>query len=93
MPCNEHSSPKQLFIYWAVIYASTIVGTLFIHTECIPCSRAEDTVILNIVHTHRNTEYRTKSDEVGTNMSVGNRTMICAPAVHHRIDILERRFV
>ena len=49
-----------LFIYRSEILAGTIVGSLLVHTEGVPCCRTEDVLILDIVHAYRYAEDRTE---------------------------------
>lgn len=72
-----------LFIYRSEILAGTIVGSLLVHTEGVPCCRTEDVLILDIVHAYRYAEDRTECQQVGTDMSVGDGTVVGSPAVHH----------
>ncbi len=45
------------------------------------------------MHAHRNTQHRSQSDHILTDMAITDSSMVGAPVVHHTVDILERRFV
>lgn len=81
------------FIDRPVCGACAIVSPLLVHAESVPSGGTEDLVLIHIVHANRYAEHRSQRDKVGTNVAETYRTMVCAPVVHNRINILERRFV
>lgn len=40
-------------------------------------------LVLYIVHADGDAEDRSEGDEVGTDVAVGNRAVVCTPVVHH----------
>ena len=53
-----------VFIHGAVSLASAVVLTFFVHSESVPCRRAINIVIANVVHAYGNTEHRTHCDNL-----------------------------
>ena len=79
--------PIPLFIQRSVCGAGSVVLTLFIHSESVPCARSENLFFGNIVHTYGDSEHRAERYEVCTDVAIGNCAVICAPAVHLKPDI------
>ena len=54
-PTICESMTIYLFVEWAEISASAVIGAFSIFTKSIPCTWSENPLIFHIVHTYRNT--------------------------------------
>ena len=82
-----------LFINRTVCGACAIVGAFLVHAKGIPSGRTEDVFFIYVVHAYRNTKHRGQCNQVGTDMSVADGTVVGSPVVHNGIYIAECRFV
>jgi len=69
--------------------ASSVVCALFVHTECVPSSGSEDLFLRNVVHANGDSEHRAESDEISTDVTVADGTVVSAPVVHYVVSGLE----
>ena len=79
-----------LFIKWSVVLACSEVCTFFVHAECIPCCRTRESFLRNSVHGYRDSQHRAHCNQVCTDVSVGDRTVVSTPVVHYIVSCLER---
>ena len=79
-------------IHRSVGLAGSVVLAFEIHTERVPCGGTEDIGRIHIVHADGNPQHRTHGDQIGADVTVGDRTVIGAPMIHHVICRLEGRF-
>ena len=73
----------KLLIDGTIGLASPIVGTLLAHTEGIPCRWAAHLVVGHVVHTYGDAQDRGEGDDVGTDVAIGDGTVVGTPVVHH----------
>ena len=94
MPVSSSVSvlPERLFVKRTEVRAGAVICAFQIHSERIPGGRTENSVFIHVVHTDRYPEHGRQRDEVGSDMSVVERAVVCAPVCHHGIDILECAF-
>ena len=69
MPSFFNSYFSFSLIYRSVGSACTIVGTFFVHAECVPCGRTEDVLVGDVVHADGYAQDGAKGDEVGTDVA------------------------
>ena len=81
-----------LLIYWAICCACPVILTFFIHSKGIPCCWTEDFFFRYVVHTNRNSQHRAHGDQICSDMSIGNCSMVSSPVVHHIVSGLECAF-
>ena len=80
------------FVKSTVVCASSVISAFLVHSECIPCCRAEDLVFRYVMHSNRNTEHRCECNKICTNVSVGNCTVVSSPVVHYIVSGLKCAF-
>ena len=78
-----------LFVKRSIVLASSEICTFFIHSKCIPCCRTEDIFLRYIVHANRDSQHRAHCDQICTDVSVGDCTVVSTPVVHNIVCTLE----
>src|SRR5690606_38529146 len=68
---------------------SPIIGPFWILSKRRPSSWAEHTFGIYIMHTNWYSQHRCECNEVATDMSVADRSVVRTPIRHHRIDIFK----
>ena len=64
------------------VFAGTVIGAFFVHSKCVPSSRTEDIFFFHVVHADGDAEHRAESDDICTDMTIGDRSVVGAPAIH-----------
>src|SRR5690554_4392289 len=69
---------------------SSIIRSLFVHSERIPCTWSKYICFRHVVHADRNSQHGAEGYQVGSYMTIADCSMVCSPSCHDLIDILER---
>ena len=87
---GKPSCGRLLAVEWSEVGTSSEIGSFRVgSTERIPSTGSEDVRFGHVVHIDGDSQDGGQRDQIGTDMPVTHHAVICAPIVHHRVDILE----